>query len=101
LSGWDWVWVLLGVGLDVMKWGQILNKRREVPGYPSGNEPAIPQTAYEAEVPGSPMPDTSETPDSESGVSQTDAELEKLTDLRDKGVLTDEEFEQKKKQLTG
>jgi hypothetical protein len=33
VSGWDWVWVLLGVGLDVMKWGQIANNRRQIPGY--------------------------------------------------------------------
>jgi len=101
VSGWDWIWVLLGVGLDIMKWGQIANKRKEVPGYPSGHEPAIPRTAYEAEVPRTPMPDASDTADSESGVSQTDTELEKLADLRDKGILTDEEYEQKKKQLTG
>ena len=96
LSGWDWVWVLLGVGLDIMKWGQIFNKRKEVPGYPSGHQPAIPRTAYEAEVPRTPEPAVSEP-----AVSETDAELEKLADLRDKGIITDEEFDQKKKQLMG
>jgi hypothetical protein len=90
LSGWDWIWVLLGVMLDIMKWGQIANKRKEVPGYPSGYE-RTPQTAYEAELPRSPEP----------AVSETDAELEKLADLRDKGILTDEEYEQKKKQVEG
>jgi hypothetical protein len=34
IAGWDWIWILLGVGLDVMKWGQIANNRREIPGYP-------------------------------------------------------------------
>ena len=34
ISGFDWVWIALGVVLDVMKWGQIANNRREVPGYP-------------------------------------------------------------------
>jgi hypothetical protein len=48
VAGWDWVWVLLGVALDVMKWGQIANKRKEIPGYPSEYEPT-PRTAYEAE----------------------------------------------------
>ena len=38
VSGWDWIWILLGVVLDIMKWGQIANNRRQVPGYP--------QTAY-------------------------------------------------------
>ncbi|MFC2029130.1 hypothetical protein ACFLWA_00195 [Chloroflexota bacterium] len=36
ISGWDWLWIGLGVLLDVMKWGQIANKRKEVPGYPEG-----------------------------------------------------------------
>jgi hypothetical protein len=32
--GWDWIWLALGVMLDIMKWGQIANNRRQVPGYP-------------------------------------------------------------------
>jgi hypothetical protein len=32
--GWDWVWIGLGVVLDIMKWGQIAANRRAVPGYP-------------------------------------------------------------------
>jgi hypothetical protein len=90
LSGWDWVWVLLGVGLDIMKWGQIFNKRKEVPGYPAGYEP-VSQTAREADIPRTPH----------TAVSDTDAELEKLADLRDKGVITAEEYEAKKQQLGG
>ena len=95
VAGWDWIWVLLGVGLDIMKWGQIANKRREIPGYQSKYDP-IPRTAYEAEIPRTPKPAVSEP-----AVSETDAELEKLADLRDKGIISDEEFEQKKKQLLG
>ena len=34
VSGWDWVWVGLGVLLDIMKWGSIANSRRGIPGYP-------------------------------------------------------------------
>jgi hypothetical protein len=30
----DRVWIALGVVLGIMKWGQIFNNRREVPGYP-------------------------------------------------------------------
>ena len=93
--GWDWVWIGLGVMLDIMKWGQIANKRKEIPGYPSQYEPT-PRTAYEAELPRSPQPAVSDT-----AVFDTDAELEKLADLRDKGIITDEEFDQKKKQLMG
>ncbi len=34
IGGWDWLWIGLGVALDIMKWGQIANNRRQVPGYP-------------------------------------------------------------------
>jgi hypothetical protein len=88
LAGWDWIWVLLGVGLDIMKWGQIANKRKQVPGYPSASEPA-PQPAYQAQV----------AEVSEPAVPAADAELEKLADLRDKGVITAEEYEAKRQQL--
>ena len=36
VSGWDWLWIGLGVMLDIMKWAQIANNRRAVPGYPEG-----------------------------------------------------------------
>ena len=35
VTGWDWVWVGLGLLLDLVKWGQVANTRREVPGYPA------------------------------------------------------------------
>ena len=34
--GWDWLWVGLGVMLDLMKWGQIFNYRLDIPYYPEG-----------------------------------------------------------------
>ena len=34
LEGWDWMWIILGVLLDLMKWGVIGNSRKGVPGYP-------------------------------------------------------------------
>ena len=34
IYGWDWLWIGLGVLLDIMKWGQIAHNRRGVPGYP-------------------------------------------------------------------
>jgi hypothetical protein len=30
---WQWLWVGLGVVLGIIKWGQIANKRRDIPGY--------------------------------------------------------------------
>lgn len=34
IAGWDWLWIAMGVLLDLMKWGQIANTRRGIPGYP-------------------------------------------------------------------
>lgn len=32
IAGWDWMWIILGVLLDIMKWGQILQNRQSIPG---------------------------------------------------------------------
>jgi hypothetical protein len=34
ITGFDWFWIILGVMLDIMKWAQIANNRRGIPGYP-------------------------------------------------------------------
>lgn len=34
IYGWDWMWIGMGVVLDVLKWAQIANNRRGIPGYP-------------------------------------------------------------------
>ena len=34
VGGWDWLWIGLGIILDLLKWGVIGNSRRGVPGYP-------------------------------------------------------------------
>ena len=31
ISGWDWLWIILGVILDVMHWGSIYERRQEIP----------------------------------------------------------------------
>ena len=53
--GWDWVWVLLGLMLDVMKWASIYQNRQEVPGMPGGGGDAPPPAA---------PPSTPESPES-------------------------------------
>jgi hypothetical protein len=57
-----------------------------------GEGPAeeAPQAAAQAPTPPAPAPEEDYT-----------AQLEKLADLRDKGVITPEDFEAKKKQLLG
>jgi len=34
ITGWDWMWILLGVLLDIWKWAGMAQNRRQVPGYP-------------------------------------------------------------------
>lgn len=34
IQGWDWMWIGLGVLLDIMKWQQVVANRNYVPGYP-------------------------------------------------------------------
>jgi hypothetical protein len=34
ISGWDWMWIGLGLLMDLMKWAQIAVNRREIPYYP-------------------------------------------------------------------
>ncbi len=31
ISGWSWLWIFMGILLDVMKWGAIFERRREIP----------------------------------------------------------------------
>jgi hypothetical protein len=42
IEGWDWIWIILGVFLDVMKWSQIAANRRQIPGYPAESAAATP-----------------------------------------------------------
>jgi hypothetical protein len=42
IHGWDWMWILMGLMLDVMKYGQIANNRKGIPGYPGGESPTAP-----------------------------------------------------------
>lgn len=35
IAGWDWMWIILGVMLDIMKWGQVVQNRQSIPGLPA------------------------------------------------------------------
>ena len=97
ISGWDWMWIILGVVLDAAKWGQIVNNRRGIPGYGHGDASGVQQQAYATPTPAS-------QPVTEVGPASTapgEAELTRLAELRDQGILTEEEFQAKKKQLQG
>ena len=97
ISGWDWMWIILGVVLDIAKWGQIANNRRGIPGYPRGAASHAQQQAYVTPAPAS-QPVTEVAPES---TVPDEAELAKLARLRDQGILSEEEYEAKKKQLLG
>ena len=84
IQGWDWVWIALGVWMDIMKWSRIYENRQNIPGYSKEPAEAVPVSV--------------DAPPAETSTSD---ELEKLAGLRDQGVITDEEFEAKKKQLLG
>lgn len=45
IEGWDWMWIILGLLLDVMKWVQVYNNRNRVPGYPGATEVTAPPAA--------------------------------------------------------
>lgn len=82
VHGWDWLWIGLGVWLDVMKWGRIVENRKNIPGV----------------APESPEPVSASPAPAPAKASSAD-ELQGLAELRDQGVITDEEFEAKKKQI--
>jgi hypothetical protein len=84
VHGWDWLWIGLGLWLDIMKWTRIAENRKNIPGF--------------SEKPAEAVPASVDTPPAETSTSD---ELEKLAGLRDQGVITEEEFEEKKKQLLG
>ena len=90
IAGWDWMWIALGVMLDIMKWSSTINSRKKVPGYPQ-SEPASPQPVAPAQYQ---QPSVQAPPAAED-------ELARLAKLRDEGLLTDEEYEAKKEQLDG
>ena len=99
ISGFDWMWLGLGVVLDVMKWGQVFNNRKGIPGQQRPAYPGqVPPTAYEAEIPRQPA--QAATPASGSVPADHSAELDRLNQLHADGVLTDEEYEAKKQQLS-
>jgi hypothetical protein len=95
ISGWDWIWIALGVMLDIMKWSSTINSRKKVPGYPQ-DEPASPQPVAPAQYQ---QPSAPATP-AAADVPAED-ELARLAKLRDEGLLTDEEYQAKKDQLEG
>jgi hypothetical protein len=80
MTGWDWLWIGLGVVLDIMKWGQVANHRRGIPGFSEQRELSMPTSTLQERT-------------------AAEDQLSKLADLHDEGILTDEEYEAKVEQL--
>ena len=80
IAGWDWLWICLGVVLDVMKWSQIGLNRRGIPGFSEQREPSMPVATLQERT-------------------AAEDQLEKLAELRDEGILTEEEYQAKKELL--
>ena len=82
ISGWDWMWIILGLILDFWKWSAIIQSRRTSPGSQMQGSP--------------PPPKYIETADTETIDYD---EFEKLVRLHDQGELSDKEFEAQRKEL--
>ena len=57
IQGFDWAWLGLGLLLDLMKWGQIINNRTGVPGYPKGEKAPAAVAPPPEPVSSSPLPE--------------------------------------------
>lgn len=38
VAGWDWIWIGLGLVVDIMKWYQVIVNREIIPGPFMGNQ---------------------------------------------------------------
>ena len=124
IEGWDWMWILLGLFLDFMKWSQVIANRKHAAAqtqkmYSSstssgGSAAAAVAAAPSAVVESAPAP--AATPASTAPAAEPDptpeptapaaskadpAELAKLDQLKASGALTDEEYEAAKAKLEG
>ena len=84
LVGFDWVWIGLGVLLDIMKWGQIARHREGIPGVNSSRS----VTAVDRSI-------TEPTAEDR----RKWAELEELDRQRDAGEITEGEYQARKREI--
>jgi hypothetical protein len=129
IEGWDWLWIIMGLFLDFMKWSQTFANRKEAakqtqkyypsgaPSTPTGSgttaAAAVAAPAAAAPAPSAPAAAPAPAPAAEpapaapaaadvpaaAGSATDSAELEKLDALRASGAVTDEEYEAAKAKL--
>lgn len=109
IEGWDWMWIILGLFLDLMKWSQVFANRKEAAKqtqkyYPSGAPgntsvaaasaaTGSSTTSVEATPPPAPAPAAPEAPAADN------PKLDELDQMKASGALTDEEYEAAKSKL--
>jgi hypothetical protein len=95
IQGFDWVWLAFGVMLDIMKWSQIVRNRQGIPG----QQKKVESEGYlKSTTPGPASQEEAHVNLSAAAVSDM-SELDQLAALRDKGILTEEEYQAKKAKL--
>ena len=97
IHGFDWVWLFMGLMLDIMKWSQIARNREGIPGQQTSSQGVTPGPSAQQAAPAS-QPAVQVAEADEGSVQN---EVDRLTELRDQGVLTEEEYQAKKEQLEG
>jgi hypothetical protein len=130
IEGWDWMWILIGLFLDFMKWSQLFANRKEAakqassvyasgasgsgtaatataapaaaaPAAPAASAaPAAPAAAVAPTEPAPPA-EPAEPPAPEAAPAADSGGFAELDKLHDSGALTDEEYEAAKAKLQG
>ena len=119
IEGLDWLWIILGLFLDFMKWSQMFANRKEATErasgfYPSGaprggsvataaatpTTPAPPAAPAVAEAPAAASPTPADKPSTEPPAAPEDGSKDAdLEQLRASGALSDEEYAAAKAKL--
>jgi len=117
IEGWDWLWIILGLFLDFMKWSQIIANRKEATDqvqkyYPSGAPRDPGQSGSVGAATTAPAPTPEPTPPAAGPAPSAPAaaargapaerdDLAELDKLKASGALTDEEYQAAKAKLKG
>ncbi len=76
IEGWDWMWIIIGLFLDIMKWGQMLANRKEATTlttryYPSGAPRYGTAASTEAAIAGGQVPPSTSPTATDADVAPT------------------------------
>ncbi len=82
IEGWDWMWIIIGLFLDIMKWGQMLANRKEAAKhtqryYPSGAPGYGGSSATDAAIAGGQVPPSTSPTAADSDSAPTATSIDK------------------------